>query len=71
MPQNRDTRLNLFAGLRSVGVALILGPLKLRALYRTDSLAVAANLAGSAMGLMMSLNSLGATRCDTANPYNI
>ncbi len=58
MPLKHDTRLNLSAGLLSVGVALTLVLLKLWALGQTGSLAVAATLADSAMDLMMSLGGL-------------
>lgn len=60
MSQNRDTRLNLSAGILSVTVAFVLVLLKLWALGQTGSLAVAATLADSAMDLMMSLGGLAA-----------
>ncbi len=55
---NRDTKLNLSAGVLSVSVALVLVLAKLWALGQTGSLAVAATLADSAMDLMMSLGGL-------------
>jgi ferrous-iron efflux pump FieF len=55
-----DNRLNLSAGLLSVGVATVLVLAKLWALAETGSLAVAATLADSAMDLMMSLGGLAA-----------
>lgn len=54
----RETRLNLSAGLLSVAVALVLVLAKLWALGQTGSLAIAATLADSAMDLMMSLGGL-------------
>lgn len=60
MAQSSDTRLNLSAGLLSVGVALILVLAKLWALGETGSLAIAATLADSALDLMMSLGGLAA-----------
>ncbi|MFQ1699554.1 cation diffusion facilitator family transporter [Loktanella agnita] len=58
MAQQNDTRLNLSAGILSVGVALTLVLLKLWAYAQTGSLAVAASLADSALDLMMSLGGL-------------
>ena len=60
MPDRRDTRLNLSAGLASSAVALTLVAAKLWALGQTGSLAVAATLVDSAMDLMMSLGALAA-----------
>lgn len=60
MAQSSDTRLNLSAGLLSVGVALILVLAKLWAFGETGSLAIAATLADSALDLMMSLGGLAA-----------
>ena len=53
-------RLNLSAGLASVGVALTLVALKLWALGETAALSVAASLADSAMDLMVSAGGLAA-----------
>lgn len=53
-------RLNLSAGLASVGVALFLAGLKLYALMLTGSLSVAASLADSAMDVLVSAAGLGA-----------
>lgn len=58
MAQNDDTRLNLSAGVASVGVAFVLVALKLWALSQTNALSVAASLADSAMDLMISLGGL-------------
>ena len=60
MARTSDTRLNLSAGLLSVGVATVLVLAKLWALGQTGSLAIAATLADSAMDLMMSLGGLAA-----------
>ena len=54
----RQTRLNLSAGLASVTVALILVAAKLWALGETSALSIAASLADSAMDLMVSLGGL-------------
>lgn len=56
----RQTRLNLSAGLLSVAVALVLVLAKLWALAQTGSLAIATTLADSALDLMMSLGGLAA-----------
>ena len=53
-------RLNLSAGLASVGVAIMLVGLKLWALGETGALSVAASLADSAMDLMVSLGAIAA-----------
>lgn len=53
-------RLNLSAGLASVGVAAALVVLKLWALWATGALSIAASLADSAMDLLISLAGLGA-----------
>jgi ferrous-iron efflux pump FieF len=53
-------RLNLSAGLASVGVAIVLVGLKLWALGETGALSVAASLADSAMDLMVSLGAIAA-----------
>ena len=53
-------RLNMSAGLASVGVALVLVGLKLWALGETNALSVAASLADSAMDLMISLGAIAA-----------
>ena len=53
-------RLNLSAGLASVGVAIVLVALKLWALGETGALSVAASLADSAMDLMVSLGAIAA-----------
>lgn len=53
-------RLNLSAGLVSVGVAAILVVLKLWALGETGALSVAASLADSAMDLMVSIGAAAA-----------
>ncbi len=55
-----DHKLNLSAGLLSVGVAVVLVAAKLWAYGQTDALSVAASLADSAMDLMMSLAGLAA-----------
>ncbi|MDZ4094532.1 MAG: cation diffusion facilitator family transporter [Paracoccaceae bacterium] len=60
MTQPRSTRLNLSAGLASVGVAGLLVALKLWALGETGALSVAASLADSAMDLMVSLGAMAA-----------
>jgi len=52
---DKDTSLNLSAGLASVAVALVLVGLKLWALAATGSLSVAAALADSALDLMLSM----------------
>lgn len=54
------SKLNLTAGIASVGVALVLVVLKLWAMGSTGSLSVAASLADSALDLMMSLAGLTA-----------
>ena len=51
-------RLNLSAGLASVGVALILVALKFWALQETGALSVAASLADSALDLLVSMTGL-------------
>jgi ferrous-iron efflux pump FieF len=56
----RQTRLNLSAGLASVTVAGVLVALKLWALGETGALSVAASLADSAMDLMVSLGAMAA-----------
>lgn len=56
----RETRLNLSAGLASVGVATTLVLAKLWALGETASLSVAAALADSVLDLTMSLGGLAA-----------
>lgn len=53
-------RLNLSAGLASVGVAAALVLLKLWALWATGALSIAASLADSSMDLLISLAGLGA-----------
>jgi ferrous-iron efflux pump FieF len=53
-------RLNMSAGLASVGVAIVLVALKLWALGETNALSVAASLADSAMDLMVSLGAIAA-----------
>jgi ferrous-iron efflux pump FieF len=53
-------RLNMSAGLASVGVAVVLVALKLWALGETNALSVAASLADSAMDLMVSLGAIAA-----------
>jgi ferrous-iron efflux pump FieF len=53
-------RLNMSAGLASVGVAGVLVALKLWALGETNALSVAASLADSAMDLMVSLGAIAA-----------
>jgi ferrous-iron efflux pump FieF len=55
-----QTRLNISAGLASVGVASVLVALKLWALGQTGALSVAASLADSAMDLMVSLVAMAA-----------
>lgn len=60
MPLPDVTRLNLSAGLASVGVAGLLVMLKLWALGETGALSVAASLADSAMDLMVSLGAMAA-----------
>lgn len=56
----QNTKLNLSAGMLSVGVAAILVAAKFWALQQTGSLAVAATLADSVMDFMMSLGGLAA-----------
>lgn len=51
-------RLNLSAGLASVGVALVLVGLKFWALQETSALSVAASLADSALDLLVSMTGL-------------
>ena len=58
--ERESGRLNLSAGLASVGVALVLVALKLWAYGETRALSVAATLADSAMDLMVSLGGLAA-----------
>lgn len=53
-------RLNMSAGLASVGVAVVLVGLKLWGLGETGALSVAASLADSAMDLMISLGAIAA-----------
>jgi ferrous-iron efflux pump FieF len=53
-------RLNLSAGLASVGVAVVLVSLKTWALVATGALSVAASLADNALDLMMSVGALAA-----------
>ncbi|MFZ5752498.1 MAG: cation diffusion facilitator family transporter [Pseudomonadota bacterium] len=60
MTGTATARLNLSAGIASVGVALFLVALKLWALGATASLSVAASLADSALDLMVSLAGLAA-----------
>lgn len=57
---NKDTAMNISAGLASAGVATVLVALKLWALGQTGALSVAASLADSAMDLMVSLGALAA-----------
>jgi len=59
-PETPHTRLNLSAGLASVGVAILLVILKLWAYSETQSLSVAASLADSALDFMVSLGALAA-----------
>jgi ferrous-iron efflux pump FieF len=61
MSPKTDLRLNMSAGVVSVGVAVLLVIMKLWALTQTGSLSVAASLADSALDLMMSLGALAAT----------
>ncbi len=56
----RNTRLNLSAGIASVAVALTLVGMKLWALGETGALSVAASLIDSALDLMISLGGLAA-----------
>jgi ferrous-iron efflux pump FieF len=56
----RHARLNLSAGIASVGVALTLVALKLWALSETGALSVATSLADSAMDLIVSAGGLAA-----------
>ncbi|MCV2867978.1 cation diffusion facilitator family transporter [Defluviimonas sp. WL0002] len=58
MAGQKNTRLNISAGLASVAVAATLVALKLWALGLTSSLSVAASLADNALDLMMSLGGL-------------
>lgn len=60
MSGGETTKLNLSAGLASVGIASTLVALKLWALSATGSLSVAASLADSAMDLMVSLGAMAA-----------
>ena len=60
MSSGESVKLNLSAGLASVGVAAILVALKLWALSATGALSVAASLADSAMDLMVSLGAAAA-----------
>ena len=53
-------RLNMSAGLASVGVAVVLVGLKLWALGETGALSVAASLADSVMDMMVSLGAIAA-----------
>jgi ferrous-iron efflux pump FieF len=55
-----EVKLNLSAGLASVGVAGVLVVMKLWAFGQTGSLSVAASLADSAMDLMISLGAMAA-----------
>ncbi len=55
-----NNKLNLSAGLASVGVAVLLVGLKLWALGETNALSIAASLTDSAMDLMVSLGGLAA-----------
>ncbi|GAB4262097.1 MAG: cation diffusion facilitator family transporter [Pararhodobacter sp.] len=60
-PMPRQTRrLNLSAGVASVGVAVVLVVLKTWALVATGALSVAASLADNALDLMMSVGALAA-----------
>jgi ferrous-iron efflux pump FieF len=54
MQADSQIRLNLSAGLASVGVALVLVLLKLWALMQTGALSIAASMADSAMDLLIS-----------------
>jgi len=56
----RARRLNLSAGIASVGVAVVLVVLKLWALMATGALSVAASLADNALDVMMSVGALAA-----------
>ncbi len=56
----RSHRLNLSAGLASVGVAAVLVALKLWALAETSALSVAVSLADSALDMMVSLGAIAA-----------
>ena len=60
MTQPNLTRLNISAGVVSIGVAATLVMVKLWALGQTGALSVAASLADSAMDLMVSLGALAA-----------
>jgi ferrous-iron efflux pump FieF len=60
MSGGETTKLNLSAGLASVGIASTLVALKLWALSATGALSVAASLADSAMDLMVSLGAMAA-----------
>jgi ferrous-iron efflux pump FieF len=60
MSSRETTKLNLSAGLASVGIAATLVALKLWALSATGALSVAASLADSAMDLMVSLGAMAA-----------
>lgn len=60
MSSGETTKLNLSAGLASVGIAATLVALKLWALSATGALSVAASLADSAMDLMVSLGAMAA-----------
>jgi ferrous-iron efflux pump FieF len=60
MSSGETTKLNLSAGLASVGIAATLVGLKLWALSATGALSVAASLADSAMDLMVSLGAMAA-----------
>lgn len=57
---NTAKRLNMSAGLASVGVAMALVAIKLWALWVTGALTVAASLADNALDLMVSLMALAA-----------
>jgi ferrous-iron efflux pump FieF len=61
MNQSSANRLNMSAGLVSVGVAAVLVVLKLWAFGQTGALSVAASLADSALDLMISFGALAAT----------
>ncbi len=60
MTDQNSTKLNLSAGLASVGVATLLVLLKLWALGETGALSIAASLADSAVDLMVSLGAMAA-----------
>lgn len=62
MTDPRHQRLNLLAGLASVGVAVTLVALKTWALVATGALSVAASLADNALDVMVSVAALAAIR---------